>query len=484
LSINFLGQNAHSQEDDENAVESQNSAEDSPLGMEFSRQLQQLQDTSKTINNRNARRKQNEYYPQYTYFVSDFDDPRKLEIHGAKTFSPVEIKSALFKNLSVIHAATPSADLLNFEKTLKNAALAGYRQAGFPDAKITAKANREDKHFRMDIEEGVRYLAGNIIVRNAKTISAEKLIARLQSKHLPANATLKSFQNVNGEQTEVWVDENGNNADLSPPVWVPGKPAAFESWTESPADRYAELFELKPAPSIIEDIKSAFEVQGYFFVKFESRYVLDKSEKTATLAIEILDEGPLSEIGSIEILGNKINTEEEVLNYLGVRPGMPFTREDLLRLNKKLWDAARFIKAKTTPMKPASAGDKLLLRIELVEYPHAPALSKPFSAEEQIMLKFGAWLSDSRRWDGDLTLRYETDSLKIVVLESPVDGTYAHYQYEYRQTDGEKGAFRRNGHVQRTAGTNISSVQKQIHSGSMFWLSFHGRTRIKTVGQL
>jgi hypothetical protein len=57
------------------------------------------------------------------------------------------------------------------------------------------------------------------------------------------------------------------------------------------------------------------------------------------------------------------------------------------------------------------------------------------------MLKFGAWLSDSRRWDGDLTLRYETDSLKIVVLESPVDGTYAHYQYEYRQTDGEKGAF-------------------------------------------
>jgi hypothetical protein len=373
--------------------------------------------------------------------VAEFGSSRVLDIRGPKTFTPDEIKSALFHNLSVAFAETPSAEVSLYEEALKKAVLAGYRQAGFPEINVSVEMNWDQHGYQINIQEGDRYLNGNIQVRNAKTISAEKLTARLQSKHLPANAILRSFQNNNGETTEIWVDENGNNVKFLPAVWVPGKPTAFEGWTEMPANRYADPPPLKPAPSINEDIKAAFEEQGYFFANFKTQYVLNQEEKTASLVIDIADEGPLSEIGDIEIIGNKINSREEVLDYLGIKPKMSFTREDLLRLNKKLWDAARFIKARVTPMKPASADDKLLLRIELTEYLLAPKLSKPFSTEEQIMLKCGEWLGNNRKWNGDMVLQVESGVNKLEIVESPTDGSYLQVHGEYPQANEEKGVF-------------------------------------------
>jgi len=148
----------------------------------------------------------------------------------------------------------------------------------------------------------------------------------------------------------------------------------------------------------------------------------DSDKGTADLIIDILDEGPGAEIGSIDITGNKINSQEDILKYLGIRPGMPFTRDDWVCVEQKLWESARFIKSKVTPMEPASAADKLLLHLDLVEYPHAQALSKPLSQEEEILLRLQKWLCDSNRWDGDLAIRMESRYGEMEFIQSPKDG--------------------------------------------------------------
>lgn len=440
--LGFFLRDAVSQDRGEEPENGEKTEQESPLGGDFMKRLRNPGEIPKADDSQKNSSEQNGYSrvpDELKETVADVGDPRNLEIRGAKTFKADDIKKALFGNLTVRYTSVPSADFLQCKNLLKNAAVAGYRQAGFPYPKIAVRTDRKEKRFRMEIEEGDRYLAGEILARGATGISAEKLAARLQSKHAPASACFSSFQNVNGEQTEVWVDASGNNVEPEPPVWTPGKPAAFVGWTDSPADSFADAFVPNPAAKIDEDVQKALEEQGFFFAKFRTQYELDKDKKTAALAIDVLNEGPRAEIGSIEVVGNEKNTEEEVLNYLGVRPGMPFAREDLLRLNKKLWDAARFMKAKVTPMRPASADDKLLLRIELVEYTEAPSLSKPFSPEEQAMIKFGEWLRDNRRWDGDLKIRVDSESNFWEFVQSREDGSYARIHYGYPQTNGEKG---------------------------------------------
>jgi hypothetical protein len=408
-----------------------------PSGIDFSDHFKDtLGDDKKTDNS--TQKDKNKNGQSQPVPVGTFCDSRNLDVRGAKTFTPEEIRQALFRNQTVRFAETPSADLDAYIRTLKRAVEAGYGQAGFPDTKVEVKPTVDlqsgKRGLRIDVDEGKRFTAGGIEIRHAKTISAERLRTRLQSAHYPPTATLKSYLTKNGETTEQWVDSNGKDVEKSPALWNPGKPVAFAGWNDTTSDRYGDMLPRYPAPAIVEDIKNAFEEQGCFIAEYAPELVLDREHLTATLVIDILDEGPLAEVGEIEVIGNKLNSKDEVADFLGLKPGKKFAREDLLRANKALWDTGRFLKAKVTPMKPSSAGDKLLVQIELVEDPHAPPLAKPLSAEEQIMLKLGAWLSNQHNWDGDLVVHAEMapegQSLVVDLVQSPTDGAAAHVQYK------------------------------------------------------
>lgn len=406
-----------------------------PLGIDLSNHFQEAFGDDKKTDASSQKDKNNSSQSQKIALV-DFADPQNLTIRAAKTFTAEQVKKALACSLSVRLAQMPSTQLQDFLQHLSDAIAAGYRQAGFASPKVRVGFDVATRSFTVDVDEGDRYLAGDIVVHNANTVSAEKLAARLRSKHLPRDATLKSVKNTNGKRTEVWVDKDGKEVEFAKPVWVAGKPVAIAGWSKWQNDRYRDAATREPAEAINDDIKAALEEQGYFFAEFEASLVLDAAKETADLVIDIRNEGSPAEIGEIEVVGNQINTKEEVLEYLGLKPGMTFNREDLSRLNAKLWDAARFITAKVTPVNPASADDKILLRIELQEYPHAPSLSKPFSAEEQIALKCCDWLSDDRNWGGDFLLRMDSEANWGEMIDSPEDGAVV--RYHWNVSDGDR----------------------------------------------
>jgi hypothetical protein len=55
------------------------------------------------------------------------------------------------------------------------------------------------------------------------------------------------------------------------------------------------------------------------------------------------------------------------------------------------------------------------------------------------MIKFGEWMRDNRRWDGDLMLRVESESDFFEFVQSRDDGSYARIHHGYPQAIGEKG---------------------------------------------
>ena len=57
-------------------------------------------------------------------------------------------------------------------------------------------------------------------------------------------------------------------------------------------------------------------------------------------------------LGNIEVTGNKVNLRDDVVKYLGLRPGEPWSRGKTLGVSYRLWQSARFTKAEVTAVAP------------------------------------------------------------------------------------------------------------------------------------
>ena len=69
----------------------------------------------------------------------------------------------------------------------------------------------------------------------------------------------------------------------------------------------------------------------------------------------------------IEVAGNKKNSREDILKYLGIKVGDLMTRERALELKYRLWLSGRFTKHEVM-LTPPSRYSQCRLQIEVVEY--------------------------------------------------------------------------------------------------------------------
>jgi hypothetical protein len=334
--------------------------------------------------------------------VGDLGAPRRLEIRGAKILSPEKIKTGLVENVAVRLAAHPLADAVRYTDTLRQRAQAGYRQAGFPDALASIAIDFPSRRLVLTIDEGPRYKAAAVRVEGAVTVPVDRLIERLTSPYPPKNARVHSFVEQDGKRQERLVDLEGNDVKLERPVWQ------RDAWAQFPAEASIAVRKDHQAP--VAQARSALERQvadaladlGYYFAIFDVEVARDDAAKTADLVLRIRHEGPSAEIGRIDVDGNERDSREEILAYLELAPGQRLSRDRLAQLQQRLWASARYIKSEVRPIMPVGVEDKLLVRIDLLEYPSAPKLDHPLSQEEQIMLRCRDWLADRQKWDGDL----------------------------------------------------------------------------------
>src|SRR5262249_47994274 len=126
--------------------------------------------------------------------------------------------------------------------------------------------------------------------------------------------------------------------------------------------------------------------------------------QTAELRVAILDEGPPGIIHDIVVTGNERDSRDDILEYLQLKPGMPFDQDVITRSQLRLWRSARYLKYEITPVLVNTTASAVRLKIDVTEYAAVPPLSGTFSEDEHALLRFCSWLSALRSRGDDVII--------------------------------------------------------------------------------
>ena len=339
---------------------------------------------------------------QFIDQVGELGDLKKLEIRGSTTFTPDDIRDPLWRSLDVQMAAHSKSFLRDYLATLEDKVSEGYRHAGFWDVRVTAEVDRRTARPVLTVVEGPRLTTGVIRVEGAKSIPVADLVRRLTSRRPkqaqgsdPQGLAVKNIEGV-GKATR----ELGKSEETDPPVWEQGKPAHLDR-------------EAKKARE--QDIKDAFADLGFMSARFFNDVIRDPQGNTVSLVIKIHDEGVQTVLDRIDIAGNEKNSREEIIEYLGLKPGMPLCRGMCAVWKERLRMSGRFTKCEVELMPPLFRSEKQGLVIDLSEYSKAPRLGEPLSPAEQALLKCRHHLMNSANWPGDLVCRVPSRGACFVI---------------------------------------------------------------------
>ena len=261
--------------------------------------------------------------------VGEHGDPDRIQFVGNETFDAKGLRSALRYDVDLLLAGHPKADAKAFRRLLEQRLAEGYLNSGFPYPQVTVHFDEERPAVVATIVEGPRYKCGDVEVVGAKSIPVARFVESLlnpTSDPWPPHAT-------------------------SEKTWRRGKPASFSAnhW-QSKHDAFQKIF----------------RSLGYYDVSFIVR-ARPLQNQTASLLIEITDEGPQAVLGEIEVVGASKNTPEDVIRFLDLTPGMLLDVDTKASITNKLASAARFLKHEVEVISPPFGNAPSLLKITLVE---------------------------------------------------------------------------------------------------------------------
>jgi hypothetical protein len=323
--------------------------------------------------------------------VGALGDPARLSVEGAHSFSVSEIRRRLYDDLTVAAAACPDMQLAAFLDTLGRQAAEGYRCCGFPD--IRAQARVERGGVVLEIDEGPRFLAGDVVVTGARAIDGGRLITELTASE-PENPPVNPRLRIRSRP------KKGLR-------WQAGEPARLglvmqKHWH----DRVADLV----------------EHQGWLAPSFRLAVVPDRTSGLARLEINFESDGTPATIGEIEITGNVRNTRDEILTYLGLPPGAVLSGDLRERIENRLLESGRFAKLRVERASTTEATPATTLRIDLKEAKRVPRLSEALSREEETLVKFSQWCRDFEYGHEEILLDYFEPEATVERVMSPDEG--------------------------------------------------------------
>ncbi len=302
-----------------------------------------------------------------------------LTLEGNHSFTAAQIIPALRQQIDFLLAAHPAAPLADYLFAIENLVRAGYLRNGFPEAQALASVDTRAGRLLVKINEGPRYKTGKVRFQGVAAIADKAIQKRLIDAiaGLPTPAT--GTANIN-QLTVLWEKDGYAPFD--------------EGATRELNDRLtAELTDL-----------------NYYHPKLKVTVVPDSATGKADLLIEMLDEGLKGTIEEFALhypTREKKNTDQEVLAFLGLKPGLAVRASLLNDLTNRLWLSGRFLRheANLTPL--AQVG-QFQLDLALEDLEAAPPLRQPLSTNELIFLKLGAWLTDLEKHPEDLVFSCDT----------------------------------------------------------------------------
>ena len=292
--------------------------------------------------------------------VGDLGRPEALLLQGNSTFTREQILSGLAAHLDFHLASHRLAPREEYAAQLKRQITLGYLRSGFPDVKVQATPDTNTRQMLVQISEGPRYRCGSLLLSGFQAIDS-------------ASAKEKIMEKLSGLEPGAVPQSN-----QPPPLWAVDQPA--------PCDEFARV-------GLTALVQEALTDLDRFEAKADVRVVPDPDRRRADLQVKILDEGFPGTLEEIEVMGARINTSQQVLDYLKLRPGLDLSARLIKGVTNQLANSGRFMRAETT-LEPLPKRGTFRLVIDLDELRQTPPLDQEFSPVEKGLLKFRDWIMD------------------------------------------------------------------------------------------
>ncbi len=306
--------------------------------------------------------------------LREFD---RFAFEGDTTFSPTNLWYTLNSTVDFPELSHPLAPRDVFLAAISRQLQLGYLHCGFPDSQIIARYDPSADRVVVQIKEGPRYLCGSIEIIGARKIPIQPIVTALTTTNADSDVLLQPFQfldNAPANKTAKRDTEDSNNRNS---MWVVGQPTHFDN------------ISLRHLSSLVTN---TLVQNGFFSSQFNLNIVSNAATRTATLQVNIIEEGPLATIDRIKVVGNWLNSREQLLTYLGLQPGMKYSSSLTTAITDRLYHSARFLTNSVSAGRPDASG-RLTLTIEVIENDQGPLLNGAFTPIEETMLKARTWLA-------------------------------------------------------------------------------------------
>ena len=330
-----------------------------------------------------------------TTVVGPWSDPNRLEISGAIQIKPTSIVAALNSDVELQLAASPQAAYLDYFIALRRRISVIYQSRGFADVRVDCGPDSFKSKVVVRIVEGPCYVHGAIRVEGAKRIPFAEVVKQLREPSPPANASIESFDQVEGKRVPRWIGKDGSAVSLDDPVWAKGEATSFTAAGKTECIRKLTRY--------LADL-------GFPAAKFDVEIAADSATHTAALIVRLTDEGPEPVVKRIRVIGSKRNSDQAIIDYLGIRLGTHWSGAKAADWRYRLWRSGRFVRANIAATPCDDGADGLTLRIDVVELAVAPPIDEPLSAEETAMLKCRDWLAGFPERDEDAVIEFPPTS--------------------------------------------------------------------------
>ncbi|MEM6364851.1 MAG: hypothetical protein AAF745_10515, partial [Planctomycetota bacterium] len=284
-----------------------------------------------------------------------------IEFSGNETFSSSVLLTALRSDLEFVLTATPSSSNVMIAETVGQRIRDGYRASGFadPDIFVEIKELGSDTslpRLKVQITEGPRFRAGRIEIQAPAEFDQGQLRKRLATPYPPSDA-MASYELINGQRQEIWLDEEGDEVRLKQPHWIEGEPVKFDS-----------------IQRLNEHCQQVFAAMGYSRATYISRIETDEKTELATWHVDVLETGPPDIIEAIQVQGTIKNDQDSLISLLNLEPGLKVNAETLSSWRKQLFETNRFASSQVVYEIDEAGIGQLIVRVE--EINELPALNE------------------------------------------------------------------------------------------------------------
>lgn len=284
--------------------------------------------------------------------VRELSEPSRWEFVGQETFSAAALRRSLACDLDVLAASRNTLpDFLL--RALTQAVKSGYVNAGFPHVEVTASVIAERGRVVLTIDEGRRYRRGRVEIRGATTIPVDRLEAAIQR----------------------------------PP---PKSEAAQPSSTTTPLPGWSEDHPPSFAPSVWWSWKVAIahELKRHGYLDASVRVsIRPEADGTATLVVDILNEGSRAVLGEVQVRGTTNHSREGLMQFLGLEAGMLLDCDLQDAVKAKLRESGRFLQHDVEVLTPPFSNGPSQLLLTVYDIPGLPPLPEELPPLQQTALQ-------------------------------------------------------------------------------------------------